>query len=130
LSLVDSSAWIEYLRGTGSEISVRVRELLRSGQVATTDVVLMEVLAGARDAKDRKRLAGLLARSEFVPTQGPADYENAADIARVCRQAGQRVHWLIDCLIASVAIRAQLPLLTADSDFAVIARHTRLELTP
>jgi predicted nucleic acid-binding protein len=126
--LADSSAWIEFLRGTGSELGVRVRELLRAEQLATTDVVLMEILAGARDGAERNRLARLLARCEFVATAGPRDYEAAADISRVCRQAGERVRWLIDCLIASVAIRAELPILTGDADFAVIARHTALTL--
>jgi predicted nucleic acid-binding protein len=126
--LADTSAWIEYLRGTGSDVGVRLRELLRGDRLATTDAVVMEILAGARDAHDRDRLLRLLARCQFVATRGPADYEDAAEISRLCRQAGDRVRWLIDCLIASVAIRAEVPILAADADFRAIARHTPLEL--
>jgi predicted nucleic acid-binding protein len=128
LILVDTSAWIEFLRGTGSEVSVRVRELLGADQAATTDVVVMEVVAGARDAADEKELLTLLDRCHFIPTDGPQDYEDAAAISRVCRQAGDRVRWLADCLIATVAIRADLPILTVDTDFEAIARHTPLQL--
>jgi predicted nucleic acid-binding protein len=125
--LADTSAWVEFLRGTGSEVNVRLRELLAEDQLVTTDVVLMEVLAGARDAAHRDELRGLLARCEFTPTQGPSDYETAADLYRSCRREGHTARALTDCLIASVAIRSGLPVLHADADFDTLARHTPLE---
>jgi predicted nucleic acid-binding protein len=91
-------------------------------------VVLMEVLAGARDAAHRDRLRGLLARCAFLATLGPRDYEDAAELSRACRQAGEKVRGLTDCLIASVAIRGGVPVLHSDADFEAIARHTALAL--
>jgi predicted nucleic acid-binding protein len=126
--LVDTSAWVEYLRSTGSEANVRVRDLLDGGQLATTDVVLMELLAGARDDGHRDALRGLLSRCDFTPTNGPGDYEAAAEVYRACRRAGHTVRALTDCLIASVAIRGGLAVLHADTDFEAIARHARLEI--
>jgi predicted nucleic acid-binding protein len=126
--LADTSAWVEFLRATGSEANVRLRALIERDQLATTDVVLMEVLAGARDDGHRDRLRSLLARYEFVPIAGPRDYEDAADIFRACRQAGHTVRALTDCLIASVAMRAGLAVLHADRDFDAIARHAPLEI--
>jgi predicted nucleic acid-binding protein len=107
---------------------VRLRGLIERDQLATTDVVLMEVLAGARDDAHRDRLRALLARCEFVPTAGPRDYEDAAHVYRACRQAGDTVRALTDCLIASVAMRAGLAVLQADRDFDSIARHAPLEI--
>lgn len=43
--LVDTSAWIEFLRDTGSRACVRVDALLAGG-VATCDAIRMELLAG------------------------------------------------------------------------------------
>jgi predicted nucleic acid-binding protein len=126
--LADTSAWIEFLRATGSDANVRLRGLIERDQLATTDVVLMEVLAGARDDGHRDRLRALLARCEFVPLAGPRDYEDAADVYRACRQAGDTVGALTDCLIASVAMRAGLSVLHTDRDFDAIARHAPLEL--
>jgi predicted nucleic acid-binding protein len=126
--LADTSAWVEFLRGTGGEANLRLRGLLGGDELATTDVVLMEILAGARDAAHRDRLRGLLARCRFVPTDGPRDYEDAAELFRACRHAGDTVRSLMDCLVASVAIRARLRLLHADRDFEAIARHGALEL--
>jgi predicted nucleic acid-binding protein len=126
--LADTSAWIEFLRATGSEANRRLRALIEHDQLATTDVVLMEVLAGARDDGHRDRLRALLARCEFVPVAGARDFEDAADIYRACRQAGDTVRALTDCLIASVAMRAGLSVLHTDRDFDAIARHARLEI--
>jgi predicted nucleic acid-binding protein len=125
--LVDTSAWVEFLRGTGSAADAALDALLgRGGEIATTDPVLMEVLAGARDTAHRDQLRRLLARCEFVPARGPGDYESAADLYRVCRRAGETVRSLTDCLIAAVAIRRGLRVLHADADFDAIARHTPL----
>jgi len=47
--LIDSSAWIEYLRDTGSAACQRVDELLATdASIATCDTVLMEIPASAR----------------------------------------------------------------------------------
>jgi predicted nucleic acid-binding protein len=126
--LADTSAWVEFLRGTGSEAHRRLRELLEQDGLATTDVVLMEVLAGARDIGHIQRLRALLARCAFIATQGPRDYEDAASIYRACRASGDSPRGLPDCLIASVAIRRSVAVLHADSDFDTIARHTPLAL--
>lgn len=85
----------------------------------------MEVLAGARDERHLHHLRRLLARASLLPT-GPTDYEEAATLYRTCRRSGETVRRLIDCLIAAVAIRAGVPVLHADSDFDVLARHTLL----
>lgn len=126
--LADTSAWVEFLRGTGSDANIRVRDLLERDELATTDVVLMELLAGARDDTHRDDLRGLLGRCEFMPTDGPRDYQDAAELYRACRRGGNTVRALTDCLIASVAIRARVALLHADADFEAIARHARLEI--
>ena len=127
MTLVDTSAWVEFLRATGSETHRAVRRLLsRELQAHTTDVVVMEVLAGARDDDHRDRLRRLLARCEHVPVDGLQDYEAAADLYRACRAAGETVRTLTDCLIGVVAVRATLPVLHADRDFDVLARHVGL----
>ena len=120
--LIDTSAWVEFLRDTGSAISDRVEELL-AGEMAICDAIRMEVLAGARGERHLRDLRRLLARAVVIPT-GPADYEEAAALYRLCRRRGETVRKLIDCLIGSVAIRVDAPILHNDTDFDVLARHT------
>jgi hypothetical protein len=122
--LIDTSAWVEFLRDTGSPVCRRVDSLLGS-PIATCDPIRMEVLAGARDERHLNDLRGLLARASIVPAS-PAAYEEAAALYRVCRRRGETVRRLIDCVIASVAISADVPVLHDDADFEVLARHTRL----
>ena len=124
--LVDTSAWVEFLRDTGSPVCERVDVLLEA-DLATCDPVRMEVLAGARDERHLRELRRLLARGTSIPTL-PTDYEDAAAWYRTCRRNGDTVRKLVDCLIAAVAIRADVELLHADADFEALARHTPLRL--
>jgi hypothetical protein len=126
--LVDTSAWVEFLRDTGSPACRAVDELLAK-ELAICDVVMMEVLAGARDERHLGDLRRLLARAVVVPMV-PADYEDAAGLYRTCRRGGGTVRRMIDCLIAAVTIRAGPQLLHADADFTVLARHTSLRIAP
>lgn len=127
--LVDSSAWIEFLRATGSATHLRLRSALQQGvELASTDVIVMEILAGARDDADRDRLRRLLYGQEFLAVEGPADYEQAAELYRLCRSRGETPRKLSDCLIAAVALRSGAELLCEDVDFEAIARHAPLRL--
>ena len=123
--LIDTSAWIEFLRDTGSPVCLLVDELL-SEEIAVCDAVRMEVLAGARDEFHLMDLRRLLARAVMLPT-GPTDYEDAAALYRRCRRQGETVRKLIDCLIASIAMSAGASVLHQDADFGVLARHAGLQ---
>ena len=128
--LVDTSAWIEYLRGTGSAANVRVRALLLSDQaVATTEAVVMELRAGGRNDVERRRIQEVVDGCELLPVGGLDDFEHAADLYRSCRERGETVRALVDCLIGAVAIRNNVPVLHDDADFDVLARHTAVRVS-
>lgn len=128
MTIVDSSAWIDFLRGAGGAARP-LRSLLEEGaELAITDVVVMEVLAGARDDLDRNRLRRFLYAQQYLSVESPADYESAAELHRACRRGGETPRNLVDCLIAVVAIRNEAELLARDLDFQVIARHAPLRL--
>ena len=57
-----------------------------------------------------------------------SDYYDAAALYRRCRRQGETVRKLADCLIAAVAIRAEIPILHNDRDFDTLARHTELQV--
>jgi predicted nucleic acid-binding protein len=124
--LIDTSAWVEFLRDTGSAVCDHVDALL-DNEIATCHPVRMEVLAGARDEQHLNDLRGLLACASLLPTE-PTDYEEAAVLYRACRRRGETVRKLIDCLIAATAIRTSAPVLHSDNDFEVLARHTPLQI--
>ncbi len=122
--LIDTSAWIEYLRDTGSRTCERVEELLAQ-DVAVADPIRMEVLAGARDEHHLLQLRRLLARGTDFQAMS-MDYDHATVLYRQCRTNGETVRKLIDCLIAAIAIRNRITVLHQDADFEVLARYTAL----
>jgi len=123
--LADTSAWVEYVRDTGSPTSERLEHQLKADELLTTDVVVMELLAGARDDAHEARLAAMLSLASPVAVER-TDWTDAARLQRRCRAQGETVRRLPDCLIAAVAIRAGVVVLHRDKDFDALARHTAL----
>jgi hypothetical protein len=120
-------AWVEYLRATGSPIDLRLQAAIVADEpLATTGLVVLELLAGARDERHADDIRRLLDRCRFLSLEEPSDHEAAASLFRACRREGATVRRLPDCLIATVAMRAQAALLHDNADFDAIARHTSL----
>ncbi len=128
--LADTSAWVEYDRATGSFADRRMRELVAEGggDLAVTEPVLMEVAAGARDARREADLRRLLLSFGWIAFDPLADFDGAARVYRACRAAGITPRGLIDCMIVSVALRSGSSLLTVDGDMAKIATVMPLRL--
>jgi predicted nucleic acid-binding protein len=122
--LVDTSAWIEFQRGTDSWADRRITAAIEADEsLATMGLVQLELLAGARDERQAQSLSRLLGRCEFLPLHEAIDYRSAAAVYRECRRQGTTIRRLPDCLIAAVAIRADVELLHQDADFDAIALH-------
>jgi predicted nucleic acid-binding protein len=121
--LVDTSAWVEYDRGTDSAVDRRLTALIKaSGPVAVTEPVVMEVLADARDDRREWELRRLLLRFELLGFDAVADFDGAARIDRRCRAAGVTPRGMVDCMIAAVASRRDSTLLAHDADMTRVAR--------
>jgi predicted nucleic acid-binding protein len=129
LIVADTSAWIEFLRGTDHTVAATLRRLIeRDEDVAITEIIVMELLAGARTGPPVRELRSRLLSFRVLPLEGLADYEDAALIYRACRDAGETLRGMTDCLIAVPVMRAKASLLHNDADFDVIARHTTLKI--
>jgi predicted nucleic acid-binding protein len=127
--LADTSAWVEYDRATDSAVDRRLAELIETdGPLAVTEPVLMEVLAGARDARREADLRRLLVRFELLRFDAVADFDGAVLIHRRCRAAGVTPRGMIDCMIAAVAWRRQATLLARDADMDRVARVIGIDL--
>ncbi len=126
MSLIDTSAWVEFLRDTGSLVCLQVEQLLEADAVVCEPVV-MEILSGARDETQLADLRRLMARCTTLRTES-VDYEVAAALFRQCRRNGKTPRKMMDCLIAAVAIRNDVALLHFDQDFVVLAENSSLRL--
>ena len=125
--LADTSAWIEFLKGTGSAEAGRMRTAIAEREVVVIDPILLEVMAGARH-DDATRTQRLLEAQKLEPLAPRLDWLDGATIYRELRQRGVTVRSPVDALIAAVAIRLDVPVLHRDRDFEAIAGHTRLRL--
>lgn len=127
--LLDTSAWVEYLRHTDSDVNGRVHEAIeRDEELPVLDVVRLELLAGAGGEPQADALRRFLARFPPVPTASPADHEHAAALYRSARRSGRTVRSLVDCLVAAAALRLDLPLLARDRDYPALAAVCDLRL--
>ncbi|MCU1452625.1 MAG: domain nuclease [Acidimicrobiales bacterium] len=125
--IADTSAWIEYLRKTGSPAHLRLRRHIGDGaRLVVPEPVLMELLAGPPGEAEAAGLRRVLSHFEMPPCEPFVDAEAAAGIQRACARNGERVRSIIDCLIAAVALRLDVPVLHRDRDFEVMARHVGL----
>ena len=98
--------------------------------IVTTEIVLMELLAGGSDEAALSELRSTLLEFPVLPLNGMDDFERAASLYRRCRAGGHTIRSLNDCVIAAVAIRAGAAVLHADRDFDALARHTELQIAP
>jgi len=80
--LIDTSAWIEYFRATGSAAAVEVRRLLsvESDRVVICEPIAMEILAGAADDDRHAKLERLVNGLASLRVDDAVDYRSAGDL--------------------------------------------------
>ena len=122
--LVDTSIWIELLAG---RLQVAEQDIPRC---AVCGPILQEVLQGLKPgpASDAFREA-----FRALPVlSDPIDLDlfvAAADIYRQGRRRGLTIRSSVDCLIAAIAIRNNIPVWHRDRDFTAIHAYTPLEVS-
>ncbi len=132
-TLVDTSVWVDFLRGDPSPQAAALEDLL-AGDVAVgiAPIILQEILQGAESRTRfdtwRRYFDGLWC---YVPAHPVETHVAAARLYQSCRRAGKTPRSSNDCLIAQIAIENDLVLLHDDRDFEAIASAApRLKLYP
>lgn len=122
MTLIDTSAWIEFFRRRGDpQVKALVRDLLAIQKAAYTCPVAFELFTGARQEEldDLHSGLGLASRIVLLPEHWDlAGSSNAALIAKGIKLPAS------DLLIAIVADSGKLPLLAMDAHFEMIREHT------
>ena len=127
--VVDTSVWIDVLRGTDSAAAGRCVELIEDGApVAITDVILAELLQGVRSDSDAAVLERQMRAFPVLRLETLDDFSLAARLYRTARAAGVTINKTIDCLIAAPCVRTGASLLHADADFDRLASCTALRV--
>ncbi len=124
--LVDTSVLIEYLSERRNSKTDIFEQILADGiSFGISVFTYQEVLQGARDEREYRRLRGYLdALTIYSPSRGTETYEKAARLFYTLRRQGITVRGTIDMLIALTAIENDFMLLRNDHDFDAIAAKT------
>jgi predicted nucleic acid-binding protein len=128
--VVDSSVWIDFLRGRTVPHVRRLRALLGTEEIIVGDLMLCEVLQGLDGEREARDVEALLRRFEVVAMAGDAIAVAAARNYRFLRRRGITVRKTIDLLIGTWCIENSRPLLHNDGDFRPMARHLGLIEAP
>ena len=113
--VVDTSAWISYLRRPGSATAKEIASLLRSEAIILVGPAIAELLVGARSAREVEDLHVLIDFVGIAP-DNPTDWVRAGTTAMRLRRRGITVP-LLDVLVATMARRLGAPVLTHDRHF-------------
>ena len=119
LVLVDTSVWISSVRRPKSAVADELRLLLERDEVATTEIVIAEVLQAAKTEDDFADWSERLDALHFFPA-GLATWISAGHRAFELRTAGLTTP-LADVVVASVALENDLSLFAVDDDFSRIS---------
>jgi predicted nucleic acid-binding protein len=130
LILVDSSVWVDYLRGTPTPQADKLDALLGAVPLAVGDLILTEVLQGCGTDKEFNEVRRLLLSLTVIPIGGENVAIEAARNYRRLRALGLTVRKTIDTVIATRCIVDKLELLHSDRDFDPFEQHLGLRCVP
>jgi len=128
--LIDTSVWSEALRRKdksldSSETLVR-RIIENNDEIVIIGIILQEILSGITDKKLFSEIETILNDFSYIDIM-KEDYIYAAELRNKCKQKGI-IAGSYDFLIAGVAIRNKLALVTYDKDFINISKYTELKI--
>jgi len=115
--IVDTTVWVDYLRGTRTPQTEWLEREADKQRLGLTDLALCEVLQGVRSDREFDEVLRELLNFELFETGGERLAVAAAQNFRAIRKKGRTIRKTIDCLIASFCILHGHSLLHHDSDF-------------
>lgn len=126
--VVDSSVWIAHLRDSGTPEVQKLRALDDPSEILIGDLILLEMLQGARSERHAALIEQNLRQFEIATMLSPALASKAARNYRVLRDSGVIVRKTVDLIIGTFCIEGGHQLLHADRDFDPMVERLGLGL--
>ncbi|MGV3549993.1 type II toxin-antitoxin system VapC family toxin [Rhizobium sp.] len=123
---VDTSIWIDVFRRVDNAGTRKFRSIAPNGDIVLGDVVLMELLQGARDDLHARRIQEYLAEFDERRMFEAGTAVKVARNFRILRGKGITVRKSVDMIIGTWCIENNVPLLHNDRDFAPMVEHLGL----
>jgi predicted nucleic acid-binding protein len=129
--LVDTSVWIDFLRGRDTMHRRMLHDLIETDEdLCITGTIITEILQGIKDDRTREEMKEYLLEFPLYDPTGIDTYIEAANLYRKCSKRGKAVRRTIDCIIAAIAIENDLVVFHNDTDFDHIAESAGLKTLP
>jgi predicted nucleic acid-binding protein len=128
--VADSSVWIDFFKGQLTPATARLSEALASGDVLVGDLIVCEVLQGARAHKHADLFELTMRRCKLVEMCTLELAIAAARNHRLLRAKGFTVRKAVDVLIGTYCIMHRHTLLHSDRDYEPMERHLGLKVVP
>lgn len=121
--LVDSSVWIDWLRGSDTDAVRFVQAREAQEELALTQMIYLEVLQGVSSEHQFVATQKVLgAQTILSPLDELETFEAAAQLYRRARRQGLTIRKSTDCLIAAIALEHDALLVHNDRDFLALAQ--------
>jgi predicted nucleic acid-binding protein len=124
--VVDSSVWIGQFRGADTRATKQLNATIDEDDIVVGDLVLLEVLQGARDDLHAARLDQKLRKFTVERMLDDSIAVKAARNYRLLRARGITVRKTVDLIIATFCVERGHSLLHDDRDFDGFAAHLGL----
>ena len=125
--LVDSSVWIAHLRGLRTRATARLEAAAAREPLLVGDLILLEVLQGARSEAHAALIERGLRQYAMAPLLDPDLAPMAARNYRKLRDLGVTIRKTADIIIGTFCIEHGHALLHDDRDFATMEQHLGLK---
>ena len=126
--LVDTSVWIDFLRGRDTVHRRTLHGLIENDEdLCITGIILTEILQGIKDDRVNDEIKEYLLEFPLYNPTNIDTYIEAAKLYRKCAKKGKAVRKTIDCIIAAIAIENGLVVFHNDMDFDHIAECAGLK---
>ncbi|ABE45997.1 type II toxin-antitoxin system VapC family toxin [Polaromonas sp. JS666] len=121
--LIDSSVWIDWLRGSDTDAVRFVQAREGQEELALTQMIYLEVLQGVSSERQFAVTQKILgAQTMLLPLDELETFAAAAQLYRQARQQGLTIRKSTDCLIAAIALEQGALLVHNDRDFLALAQ--------
>jgi len=126
--IVDTTVWIDYLRGTDTAHTAWLDREIERRRLGLTDLILCEVLQGVPDERAALATQREMLKFQVFTTGGVELATSAALNYRTLRARGITIRRTLDCLIATFCLSHQHALLHNDRDFDPFERELGLQV--
>jgi hypothetical protein len=122
--LVDTTIWVKFFRGEDERLKERLSSLVLQNQACISEIIIMEILRGARSEKEYKMLYDDFMALPLLSINKNV-WELAWEMVYKLKKKGITIP-LADVIISSTALYYNCTLIHSDKHFDLVSKYLKL----